>query len=176
MSCRTQLPVRVPQCLFLARRAPPSARPDVFQIRAHHLRDQAGSKILAGCTTPEATSTRAASYTVGSPWTSTSRGSMPSRAGSGRRPVAFAQPQKTAVVELKAPAIAPIVRGFHDCEAMPASIMDIIITDHCIDSLVAKTRPRKESETWRSNWDIFNMELTPTAARDRPMKISAQPK
>src|ERR1035437_4130241 len=38
-------------------------------------------------------------YAVGSPWTSISSGSTPSRAGSGRRRVTWAQPQNIAVVD-----------------------------------------------------------------------------
>src|SRR5437867_1762217 len=43
-----------------------------------------------------------------------------SAAGSGRRPVQFAQPQKIAVVELTTPDHAPITRGLTRSEATPA--------------------------------------------------------
>src|SRR5260370_32117896 len=79
---------------------------------------------------------------VGSPCTSTSRRSTPSAGGSGRRPVRFAHAQKNAVVELSAPAIAAMRRGLWYCEAMPAADIETIITDHCIDSMGANTRPR----------------------------------
>ena len=62
--------------------------------------------------------------------------------GSGRRPVQFAQVQKIAVLELMAPAQAPIVRGLYEMVAAPVAIMESIIVDHCMDSSVAKTRPR----------------------------------
>jgi len=80
---------------------------------------------------------------LGSPWISISSGSTPSHAGSGNRPVTFAQPQSIAVVELSAPAMVPMVRGSQYCDATPASNMEIIITDHVVDSMVANTRPRK---------------------------------
>src|SRR5712692_1618140 len=79
---------------------------------------------------------------VGSPCTSTPRRSTPSAGGSGRRPVRLAQAQKNAVVELSAPAMAAMRRGLWYCEAMPAADIETIITDHCMDSIVANTRPR----------------------------------
>ena len=50
---------------------------------------------------------------------------------------------------------------------MPASIIEIIIVDQTIDSMVEKTRPRNSLDTCRSNCDMFSTELTATAARDR---------
>ena len=105
---------------------------------------------------------------LGSPWTSISSGSTPSRAGSGSRPVKCAQPQNIAVVELSAPATAPMVRGSQYCEAMPASIIEIIMTDQVVDSMVANTRPRNSSGTCRSSCDMFSTELNADArARER---------
>ena len=49
---------------------------------------------------------------------------------------------------------------------MPAPIIDSIIIDHDIVSMVAKTRPRNSSETCRSNWETLSTELTAIAARD----------
>src|SRR5438034_8065383 len=99
---------------------------------------------------------------------------MPSRGGSGRRPVRFAQPQNIEVVELSAPAIAPMVRGSHRCDAIPASIIEIIMVDQIIDSMVAKTRPRYSSDTCLRSCETFSTELTATAARDAAMNTSAQ--
>src|SRR5689334_12760662 len=101
---------------------------------------------------------------------------MPSRTGSGRRPVKCAQPQNSAVVELSAPATAPIVRGFQYSEAIPAAIIESIITDHWHDSIVEKTRPRNSFGTMRSSCDMLSTELTPTPARESPIKKSAQAK
>src|SRR5207237_4944566 len=101
---------------------------------------------------------------------------MPDARGSGSLPVTFAHAQKIAVVELRPPAIAAIRRGLRYCEAMPASIIEIIITDQTMDSMVAKTRPRYSSETWRSNCDMFKTELTATAARESAIKNSATKK
>ena len=69
-----------------------------------------------------------------------------------------------------------MVLGSQYCEAIPAAIIDIIITDHCVDSMVANTRPRNPSGTTRSNCHMFIVELTPTADRDNPMNTSAQAK
>ncbi len=91
-------------------------------------------------------------------------------------PFKFAQPQNIAVVELSTPAIAPIVRGFQYSDAIPASSIDTIITDHCMDSMVANTRPRNPSGTMRSNCYMLSTELTPTPARESAMNTSAQAK
>ena len=69
-----------------------------------------------------------------------------------------------------------MVRGFQCSDAMPASIIEIIITDHVVDSMVANTRPRNALGTWRSNCDMFITELNPTPARDSAMNTSAQVK
>ena len=50
--------------------------------------------------------------------------------------------ENIAVVELNAPATAPIRRGSTVCEAMPAAVMESIMTVHWAVSMVAKTRPR----------------------------------
>src|ERR1019366_9546841 len=115
------------------------------------------------------------SYTVGSPWTSISSGSTPSRADSGSRPVTWAQPQNIAVVELKAPEIAPMVRGSQCWLAIPASVIDTIMTLHCTLSMVEKTRPRYSSATWRRSCPILSTLETPTAAREIAMENSAHP-
>lgn len=50
-------------------------------------------------------------YATGSPCTSRLLLSTPANSGCGSLPAQFAQPQKTAVVELSRPATAPMVRG-----------------------------------------------------------------
>src|ERR1022692_1107527 len=115
-------------------------------------------------------------YTVGSPWTSISSGSTPSRAGSGRRPVRWAQPQNIAVVELKTPAMAPMVRGSQGWLEIAARVMDTIMTLHCTLSMVEKTRPRYPSATLRNSCVIFSPLETATAVRERAMKNKAQAK
>src|ERR1700722_12838369 len=104
-----------------------------------------------------------------------SSGSTPESSGSGSRPVQFAQPQKTAVLELKTPAQAPITRGLTCVDANPATAIESIIVIQFQLSMVANTRPRNSSETWRSCWVTFNTLLTATAARDKPMKNNAHP-
>ena len=42
--------------------------------------------------------------------------------------------------------------------------------------MVAKTRPRYPSATWRKSCIMFNTELTATAARESAMKTSAHAK
>src|SRR3984885_14331591 len=106
------------------------------------------------------------SQTTRSPWTSISSGSTPSRAGSGRRPVQLAHSQKNAVLELNRPDTTPIDRGLQVWDATPAPAIESIIVDHCIVSMVAKTRPRNSLETCRSNCDMFSTELTAMADRE----------
>ena len=82
---------------------------------------------------------------------------LAARSGSGRRPVKWAQPQNIAVVELSAPATAPMVRGSQYSEAMPAAIMESSITDQVVDFRMANTRPRNSLGTWddihpATNW------------------------
>ncbi len=71
-----------------------------------------------------------------------------------------------AVLELSNPDTAPIVRGLHFWDASPAPNIESIIIDHDNVSMVAKTRPRNSSETWRNNCEVFSTELTAMAARD----------
>ena len=66
-----------------------------------------------------------------------------------------------------------MVRGLQVCDATPAPAMESIIVDHCIVSMVAKTRPRNSSETCRSSCDMLSTELTATAAREIPRNSSA---
>src|SRR5690348_3692493 len=100
--------------------------------------------------------------------------SSSANAGSGSLPVQLAQPQKMAVDELSAPETAPIVRILKYCEALPAAIMESIIVDQFMVSMVEKTRPRKRSSTCFSRLDQLRTELTATLARETPMKKSAQ--
>src|SRR2546421_760070 len=86
-------------------------------------------------------------YTTGSPCTSTSSGSTPARAGSGSLPRQLADPQKRAVLALRHPATAPIVRGSTLTEAAPASAIEIIIVIHVQLSMVENTRPRYSFDT-----------------------------
>ncbi len=79
-------------------------------------------------------------------------------------------------MELNTPAIAPMIRGFQYSDAIPAAIIESIITDHCSDSFVANTRPRNSSGTVRSSCHMFSTELMPTPARERQMNTSAQAK
>ncbi len=97
-------------------------------------------------------------------------------AGSGSRPVQFAHNQKKAVLELSSPDQTPMVRGLQDCDATPAPAIESIITDHCIVSMVANTRPRNSLETCRSSCDMLSTELTATAARESARKSSASRK
>src|SRR5882762_9884216 len=101
---------------------------------------------------------------------------MPARIGSGRRFVQFAHSQKKAVLELKTPATRPIVRGLQLRDATPAPNIESIIIDHVSVSIVAKTRPRNASETWRSNCPVLSTELTAIAARDIPRNKMASAK
>src|ERR1700691_6597957 len=104
-----------------------------------------------------------------------SSGSTPESAGSGSRPVQFAQPQKIAVLELKTPAQAPITRGLTCVDANPAIAIESIMVIQFQLSTVAKTRPRNSSETCRNCCVTFKTLLTATAARDKPMKDTAAP-
>src|SRR5258708_17468171 len=115
-------------------------------------------------------------YTRGSPWTSTSSLSTPARIGSGSRLVQFAHSQKSAVLELSTPDTTPIMRGLHVLDASPAPSIETIIMDHVMVSIVAKTRPRNSSETWRNNCNVLSTELTAIAARDKPRNKMASPK
>ena len=60
---------------------------------------------------------------------------------------------------------------------MPASIIETIMVDqvHAIPWWKRRVRGIR-SDTCRSSCDKFSTELTATAARERPMKNSAQPK
>src|ERR1700722_8291400 len=107
-----------------------------------------------------------AHHTTGSPCTSISSGSTPSRAGSGNRPVQLAQSQKKAVLELSRPETTPIDRGLQVWDATPAPAIESIMVDHCIVSMVAKTRPRNSFDTCRSSCDILSTELTAMADRE----------
>src|SRR5580704_8716062 len=93
-------------------------------------------------------------HTTGSPCTPISSASTPALAGSGRRPVQLAHSQKNAVLELSTPEMAPIVRGLHEVEAIPAPIIDSIIIDQFIVSMVANTRPRNSSGMCCSSCDM----------------------
>ena len=108
-----------------------------------------------------------------SPWSSSSIANA-GAPGSGNRPVRWAQPQKIAVVELSAPAHAPITRGLQYCEAIPAASIESIMVDQIIDSMVAKTRPRNSFATCRRRYEKFSTELTATAEREIAMKNSAE--
>ena len=98
-------------------------------------------------------------------------GLAPARA---RRPVQFAHPQKTAVVELRTPAIAPMVRGLHVLRTRFRRPHREHHHGPCIVSMVANTRPRNSFGTCRSSCHMFSTELTATAARDSAMNTSAQ--
>ena len=78
---------------------------------------------------------------------SSSIGGTATREGSGNRPVRFAHIQKIAVIEVIAPAHAPITRGLYEIVAAPVAIIESIIVDHVSDSSVANTRPRNRSST-----------------------------
>jgi len=64
-----------------------------------------------GTSFPKLSENYEAFYETGSPWTSTSAGSIPAGSGCGSRPVQLAKPQKIAVVELNRPAAVPIILG-----------------------------------------------------------------
>ena len=93
--------------------------------------------------------------------------------GSGSRPVQFAQPQKIAVEALNTPEQAPIKRMLKYWDAMPAAIMESIMVDQFMVSMVEKTRPRKRSSTCFRSFDQLSTELTATLARESPMKKRA---
>src|SRR6202034_245913 len=114
-----------------------------------------------------------AHYTTGSPWTSISSGSTPSRAGSGNRPVQLAHSQKKAVLELSKPDATPMVRGLQLWDATPAPAIESIIVDQDIVSMVANTRPRNSSETCRRSCDMLSTELTAMAEREIARNSSA---
>jgi hypothetical protein len=80
------------------------------------------------------------------------------------------------VLELNNPDTTPIARGLQCCDAIPAPIIDNIIIDHDIVSMVANTRPRNSSDTCRSNWETFSTELTAIADLDIARKIAASQK
>ena len=66
-----------------------------------------------------------------------------------------------------------MVRGLQVCDATPAPAIESIMTDHCIVSMVANTRPRNSLETCRSSCDILSTQLTATAAREIARNSSA---
>ena len=92
-----------------------------------------------------------------------------------RSPTRSAQTQKSAVVELSTPDHAPIVLGLTAATRSPPRSSTASSSPTCSDSMVENTRPRNSSATCRSSCDMFSTELTATAARESPMKTSAQP-
>src|SRR5262245_35537596 len=62
--------------------------------------------------------------------------------GSGSRPLQCAQPQNTAVVELRSPDTTPMARGFTDSDATPAAAVESTMVAQIMDSMVEKMRPR----------------------------------
>ena len=78
-----------------------------------------------------------------------------------------------AVEELRSPEQAPIKRMLKYWEAMPAAIMEIIIVDQFIVSIVENTRPRKRSSTCFRSFDQFKTELIATLPRETAMKRRA---
>src|SRR5579859_4081041 len=110
-------------------------------------------------------------YAAGSPCTSISAGSTPSNAGSGSLPAKLAHPHQNAVDVLKTAATAPMMRGLAWSEAQPATLIETIIVIQVQVSMVEKTRPRNSCPTWRRSCDELDTELTPTAARDKPIQM-----
>ncbi len=68
-----------------------------------------------------------------------------------------------------------MTRGLTWSDTIPATPIDIIIVSHVHVSIVANTRPRNSSETWRRSWEKFSTELTATAARETAIQTSAIP-